>query len=182
MNRVGKLAIPGFLLALAALLGNAVIAVRNTKQSQDRDVWVQHTQAVLTALESLQASVSDAATAQRGYLITGEETYLPPYRQAVASHEQQLDELLRLTRDSADQQSRLRTLRVQLDRAFAALAEGMAATAVTGNSVQATRVAAVDHSRAALDEVRHTINDARAQEQHLLTERVADAQHSFHRT
>ena len=44
---------------------------------------VSHTNAVLGQLESVLSSLTDAETAQRGYLLTGQAAYLDPYRGAV---------------------------------------------------------------------------------------------------
>ncbi len=48
-----------------------------TRQAEDAQ-WVAHTRQVLATLAELLANVTDAETGQRGYVITGEESYLAP--------------------------------------------------------------------------------------------------------
>ena len=52
----------------------------------------------------------DAETGQRGYLLSGEEPYLEPYRAALAQLDQILKRLRSLTADNAPQQRRLDAL------------------------------------------------------------------------
>jgi CHASE3 domain sensor protein len=48
-------------------------------------------------LEEMLSNVKDAETGQRGYLLTGQESYLAPYREAAARFESELNELRRLS-------------------------------------------------------------------------------------
>ena len=45
--------------------------------------WLVHTHEVIGHLELLQSKLEDAETGQRGYLLTGSEEYLEPYRDAL---------------------------------------------------------------------------------------------------
>src|SRR3954447_1929908 len=97
----------GFVLAiLSMLLVGAVtlISLQNRTESRER---VAHSVAVVGGLERLQARIVAAETGQRGYLLTGEESYLDPYVSAnseVASGQQELRKLLA---DSPEQLQRL---------------------------------------------------------------------------
>jgi len=69
--------------------------------------WVEHTHQVLGSLELLLAAATDSETAERGYVITGDEEYLEPYRQAAAVIDSQMRHLRELTADNRGQQQRL---------------------------------------------------------------------------
>ena len=56
------------------------------------------------------ASSSDAETGQRGYLLTGDETYLEPYRAAIKNVDQTVARLKNLTSDNPNQQKRIQAL------------------------------------------------------------------------
>jgi CHASE3 domain sensor protein len=53
-------------------------------------------QARLNTLESSLSTLKDAETGQRGYLITGDETYLQPYNEGIAGIDQGLRDLRKL--------------------------------------------------------------------------------------
>ena len=55
--------------------------------------------------------VKDAESGQRGYLLTGRDEYLEPYRAAGAEMDSNLDRLRLLTSDNPAQQARITDLR-----------------------------------------------------------------------
>ena len=57
------------------------------------------------------SSLKDAETGQRGYLLTGDDTYLQPYNLSLGAMERNMARLKELTNDSAVQ----RRLVVQID-------------------------------------------------------------------
>lgn len=62
--------------------------------------------------EELLSAIKDAETGQRGFLLTGQDRYLEPYRQALAKIDSELEALTNATaRNRAEQQQRLQTLR-----------------------------------------------------------------------
>ena len=81
------------------------VSVVRLKENATR---VEHTHEVLSSLELLLAAATDSETAERGYVITGDEGYLEPYRQAGAVVDGQTKRLRELTADNrAQQQARL---------------------------------------------------------------------------
>ncbi len=90
MSIARKLAL-GFALGplILALIGG--VAYVNTTELQATARWVTHTYQVLDTSSSLLTRLSDAETGQRGYLLTGEERYLEPYRSALDQIEKNLD-------------------------------------------------------------------------------------------
>lgn len=57
--------------------------------------------------------IKDAETGQRGYLLTGDKSYLEPYNQATAEIDRYIKQLQELTRDNANQQGRIAILKPQ---------------------------------------------------------------------
>ncbi len=69
-------------MVLAALIANAAIAYLNIARLQRNSQLVEQQHQVLEALRSLMAVLVDAETGQRGYLLTGEPSFLAPYESA----------------------------------------------------------------------------------------------------
>ena len=63
-------------LALLALAGNAIVSVQNTRHLVVREDWVEHTQTVMTQVETIFADATNAVAAQRAYLLTNDESRL----------------------------------------------------------------------------------------------------------
>jgi len=108
---VGAALSGAFVLALAALLvigGSAYLRIGSLVRDREP---VEHTHTVLDEVDALLGSLKDAETGQRGYVITGRDSYLNPYLQALPDIEQELESLRELTRDEPGQ----RELVAQLD-------------------------------------------------------------------
>jgi len=99
----------GLLLTVLAINGSFM---RRQVGVQNRDdAWVIHTKQILFEAEQTESLLKDAETGQRGYLYTGDPTYLAPYSSAVARIEPHIDNLGRLTADNPRQQERIVRLR-----------------------------------------------------------------------
>lgn len=82
---VGKWATVGFALMIVALLVSGWLSYRNIHQLSVNESWVIHTYEVLGDCEKMLSTLSDAEAGQRGYLITGESSFMRPYRNATVS-------------------------------------------------------------------------------------------------
>ena len=51
----------------------------------ENDAWVAHSHQVRTELADLLSELKDAETGQRGYVITGDDSYLEPYQAALGT-------------------------------------------------------------------------------------------------
>jgi len=97
----------GFTFALACLAVIGVVSYLSVVRLKENAAWVEHTHEVLSSLELLLAAATDSETAERGYVITGDQSYLEPYRQAAAVVDGQTRHLRELTADNRAQQQRL---------------------------------------------------------------------------
>lgn len=80
------------------------------RQVAESDFWVDHTREVINTNEQLLSDVKDAESAERGYIITGDEGYLEPYRSASVDSQASIEKLLQLTKDNLSQQERVADL------------------------------------------------------------------------
>src|SRR5438445_6599739 len=86
------------------------LSYRNGRGFVETSEWVSHTHEVLQELEATLAAVANAQTTVRGYIITGEDTFLEPYHTAVREVREHLRRLRFLTADNPVQQRRLAAL------------------------------------------------------------------------
>jgi CheY-like chemotaxis protein len=105
-----RLVLAGFVMATAILLFVGWQSYRNTARFAEASEWRDHTYKVLGNLEETVARLVDAETGQRGYLLTGEEAYLEPYREAIKDIDRTIGDLKNLTSDNPNQQKRIRIL------------------------------------------------------------------------
>jgi len=73
------------------------------QRSRAADASVQHTEAVLRALRIYSGEIIQAETGQRGFLLTGQDEYLAPYNAVLANNQAQLQGLMSLINDPAEQ-------------------------------------------------------------------------------
>jgi PAS domain S-box-containing protein len=97
----------GFAFALACLGVVGLVSYLSVVRLNENAAWVAHTHEVLSRLESLIAGATDSETAERGYVITGDESYLEPYQKSAALVEDQAQRLRELTADNPAQTQRL---------------------------------------------------------------------------
>jgi CHASE3 domain sensor protein len=105
-----RLSIVGFALAAVLLVVAGGAAYHRLVELREANREVEHTLAVQTNLARVLSLVTDAETGQRGFLLTGDASYLEPYDTASARLPQQLEQIRRLTRDNPRQQERIATL------------------------------------------------------------------------
>jgi PAS domain S-box-containing protein len=97
----------GFVIALACLGVVVVISYFSLIRLNENAAWVEHTHEVLGRLQSLLGAITDSESAERGYVITGDESYLEPYRQSAQIVEVQERRLHELMADNGPQQQRI---------------------------------------------------------------------------
>src|SRR5260370_39130770 len=106
-----RLVLAGFVMATAILVFVGWQSYRNTERSSEASEGRKHTYEVLRNLDETVARLVDAETGQRGYLLTGEEAYLEPYRAAIKNIDQMIGNLKRLTSHNTNEQKRLHSFK-----------------------------------------------------------------------
>src|SRR5262245_41284605 len=127
-RRVGA----GFTLAGLVLVTLAAVGHQSTERLIDNNRWVDHTHQVRTVLADLLSLVKDLETGQRGYVISGDERFLEPYRTALSGIGPSLQQLRHLTADNANQQRRLDRLAPIVDTKLDELKRTIALRASAG--------------------------------------------------
>jgi len=107
IQKAGWLAAAALILLIASIVifSREFIAMRESARSA-----VGETRQIVTALATLQQTVTDAETDQRGYILTGDSVYLEPFAEARRLVPGQLAMLRDLMRSMPDRQARLADL------------------------------------------------------------------------
>jgi PAS domain S-box-containing protein len=101
-----------FLVAALLLLGGLGLLVNLLDRQQNDQAWVEHTYQVIDQLKAVEAYLADAETGTRGYVATGNRSFLQPYYQTLPRLATTLQTLPRLVADNPAQRRRV----LQLDR------------------------------------------------------------------
>jgi methyl-accepting chemotaxis protein len=165
----------GYALALAILLVIGVVSYRNMVAFSNSVEWVTHSLQVRDKLGELLTKLTDAETGQRGYVITGEERYLEPYRSASQTVTQEMNDLLKLTADNSSQQQRLDALGPLIADKFDELRETIDLRKNKGFEA-ALKMVLTDRGKQKMDEIRKVIGDMTDEENQLLKQRSGDEQ------
>jgi signal transduction histidine kinase/DNA-binding response OmpR family regulator/CHASE3 domain sensor protein len=158
---------PSLIALIAAVVAVVVIAVLSYRALAARAVAAEaiaHTNEVQDQLHHFLSAVKDTEAGQRGYLLTGVEAYLDPYRLAIKAIDNELAALRRLTADSALQQRRLDLLQPLIASKLEELAQTIALER-NGDHAAALALVRSDRGRDMMDRVRQLIEAMLATEQ-----------------
>jgi methyl-accepting chemotaxis protein len=161
----------GFGLAGLVLLVIAAIGYRTTSILIENDARVTHSYEVQGKLNDLISELKDAETGQRGFIITGQDSYLEPYQSALGEIRSTLDSAKALTVDNPDQQRRLNALAPIIDVKLAELKETIDLRRSSGFDA-AFKVVTNNSGKAAMDKIRAIVGEAIGEENDLLAQRA----------
>ena len=130
----------GFVAAFLLLAVNAAVSYIALDELIAADRLVAKSEQAIRLLGELRASLIDAETGQRGFLITGEEHYLEPYLSARPVITTKLKELARLTANDTEESARVAALEPLIGKKFEELNGAIAARREQG-SLYAARAA-----------------------------------------
>ncbi|ATB37614.1 histidine protein kinase AsgD [Cystobacter fuscus] len=175
LQPAGLALVASLLLALLLWASN-----RSWRSLIEADSWVKHTQDIQLATERLQSILVDAETGQRGFLVTGNESYLTPYRHALDRYRAALSEVKQLADYSPAQRQRVERLQPLVRTKMEELARTIHLRRQAGGQEAALAIVRTDLGRRTMDEVRGVLQEMNQEERHLLTVLAAQAQHRGH--
>jgi PAS domain S-box-containing protein len=168
----------GFLTVTAILVAAHVIGLASLREVHEAGGAVAHSQAVRGGLEALLATLADAETGARGFVITGAPEYLEPYERARTAIAAQVASLRVLFADNVDQIADLDRLSAKADRTFEQLADAVRRRRESGFAAAQAEVAD-QVGRRSMDETRVIVARMEAREDALLAERTAKTATSY---
>ena len=148
--------------------------------SESRDRLI-HTYDVIQRLQRTLSVMQDGETGQRGYILTGRDSYLEPFYEAVDKARHQINNLSELTADNPNQQKRLAELQSLIEKKFEELQETISLRKEKGFEA-ALQVVLAGKGKALMDNIREIMGQMQDEEESLLKLREKNLQvEIFHR-
>lgn len=169
---VGTKIAVGFAIVLIIFVIVGAVAYRSVGRQTETANAVTHSYAVENELTQLLGSLQDAETGQRGYLITGTDSYLAPYTAALPEIEQHRAELSRLVADNPDQLAHLDALGPLITQKLSELQQTIDLRR-TRDFASAQAIVMTDRGKNAMDAIRGVLQEMHTAEENILKARAA---------
>ena len=170
----------GLSLLLFVMIG--VVALLNMLKMVSTADMVGHTHQVLGELDRLLSRLQDAEIGQRGYLLTTDEAYLAPYKNAIETIPNHTETLRTLTLDNPIQTRRIDDkLKPLVKEKLAELKETIDLHK-SSTPEKALTLVKTDRGKKAMDAIREVVADLQGEENRLLADRDKAAKSSAQAT
>ena len=170
-----------FGVAILMLLVVGAISYRGMGVSDESYLWVRHTHDVLENLQDLLSAMQAAESSYRGFVITGDERFLQPYRDSVARSQQEETIIRSLTVDNPVEQLHVSTLEKLADQKIRYAETVIVLRRTEGLEAAAASIRSGEGQRM-MDEYGGAIRDMRDEELRLLVLRDADSKRRLRQT
>ena len=148
----------GLALALMLVVATSVLSFRSIQGSVATAEKLAHTVALIERLQTLLSNLKDAETGQRGYLLTGAESYLEPYTNVQALVPGNLADLRAAFASSPQQAPRIQAIEALTNERLDVLRQGIAARR-SGDGAGALAIMQSDRGKLAMDRIRAIVSD-----------------------
>ena len=170
-NRIVEAAVA--LAILVGVMGGFLIFNQVAVLGRDRD-WAAHSRTVMEVSQQLQAAIQSAENAERGYLITGQDSDLSRYDRAVAALPSLEGRLAQLVADNPAQAAQVSAFVAAVERRRA-ITERTVAAAKSGDLAGAQAMVRAGEGRAEMDDTHARAAAVDGLESQLLADRSASA-------
>jgi len=164
----------GFLLAVTAVAIIALLSYQSLQATTATAANLTQTIEVLGRLESLLSTVVDAETGQRGFLLTGEESYLAPYTDAKDALPEEIKSMRALLVNRPEQRRRLDALESLASLKMAEL-DSTVTLRRAGKSDAALAVVRTDRGKIYMDRIRAAASEMESAERQLLAQHAEES-------
>jgi PAS domain S-box-containing protein len=171
----------GFAVALAFLLLTGVTAWWSEQRNAETFRSVEHTYQVLDQFETTLVEMLNTETEGRGFVLSGDETFLQPQQAGIAAVQESLAAAKRLTQDNPDQQRRLAILEPLIQKKTS-IANEVIKLRRSGDTAGVLHLIATGQGQQTMDEIRKLIGEMENAEEQALQQRTARAQVLSHMT
>ena len=170
--------IAGFALLILLLIGNSLLTKRQLDVQLANERWVFHTRQILYELQQTETLLVDAETGQRGYLLTGDPSYLDPYNRAITQVDGHISNLARITSDNPAEQANAAQLGIVVHKKLGELTDTIDLYRA-GKPDQARAIVLSGRGKADMDHIRRVIAAMQQEETGLYGIRTADYERSI---
>lgn len=160
----------GFAASIVALLSMGWLLYSSSQEFVHTERLVSHTHEVIADLETGLATLSDAESSQRAFLLTGDKSFLDDCRASQKKISGWTDHLRALTADNSEQQQNIRQLETLVQQRLSAMNSIIELRQQKGLEVAAADVVTRNGS-ALMEQIHQTIANMRSVEIRLLNAR-----------
>lgn len=171
----GKKMTLGFGLSFVLLIIVGALSYRGVEILTRTSYMVAHTHQSLDHVNSLLSLLKDAETGQRGFLLTGDDAYLDPYRTAVTDIPLLLGELRSLVSDNPNQQRRLNSATPLVETLLKLHKDRIDMRRQSGEEA-ALRLVRLGEGKRQMDELRRLFGQMEEEERSLLKQRADEVE------
>jgi CheY-like chemotaxis protein/signal transduction histidine kinase/CHASE3 domain sensor protein len=164
----------GFLLAVAAVTIIALLSYQSLQTTTATAANLTQTVEVLGRLESLLSTLIDAETGQRGFLLTGEESYLAPYTDAKDALPDEIKSMRALLVNRPEQRRRLDALESLANLKMAEL-ESTVAARRAGKPEAALAIVRSERGKIYMDRIRAAESEMEVAERQAVVQRAGES-------
>jgi len=172
---IGRMLFAGFGLAGLTLLIVAFVGYRNITALIDNDRQVDHSHQVQSDLTLVLSVMKDAETGQRGFLLTGDDTYLDSYEAALRTVADVYQATLEVTADNPTQQNRVTAMKPLMDAKLALIKQTIETRRSQGFDA-ALKIVQTNTGKLEMEQIRGLVADATRAETELLKKRAEEAE------
>jgi CheY-like chemotaxis protein/signal transduction histidine kinase/CHASE3 domain sensor protein len=167
----------GFLLAVLAVVLIALLSYQSLQATTNTARNLAQSLEVLRRLQSLFSTLKDAETGQRGFLLTGEESYLTPYTDAKDALPNEFKALRALLVNRPEQARRLDALENLANLKMTEL-ESTVAARRAGHADASLAVVRTDRGKLYMDRIRDAVSDMEGIEQQSIERRGRESENA----
>ncbi len=171
----------GFGTALAILIFVGVLSYRSMVQSDEDRQWVTHTHQVLEQVDAVESGMLSAETGERGFILTGEESFLDPYNNAFANMNGDVTKLRHLTSDNPVQQQAMDRVEPLISERMGMLRDRVELRRHEG-LVAGAEIVSLGPGKQYMEKIRSQLAEMKQVENRLLIQRTAEAAKSLRST
>ena len=174
-SRRSYFAWPVKLLVIVLLIAGAWLSINRIQNFETKFQSIDHTRQVMIKADDVLSAVEDAETGQRGYIITGDRSFLDPYQTSQAAVNKLLNDLAALVANNPEQVARVaearRLTRAKMDE----LAETVA-IADEGHFSDAAARVRNGTGKGYMESLRAVLDEISAREEALLAQHQRELQ------
>lgn len=143
--------------------------------------WVEHTHVVVHELDGVLSGMRELESGGRGYVVTGDPTFLEGRAAVARQLTGRLTQLRALVRDNPRQLERVGRLEQQVREKRTFIDENVSLRQAGQRAAVEQRISSM-RGKQLMDELRQTVSELELEENRLLQQRSSDARHTQHET
>jgi len=176
--RITKFTYVGFYTALVVLIFLSIFSFLSFKQNNENDQWVKQTYNVMHTSSQLWSTVKDAESSQRGYIITGDSSYL----ELLHASSKQRDSLLKSLKFAVQKKTLQNNRIFKIDKLIQTRYDCITANIALRQKKGVTAIQAINlgYGRVVMDSLRENFKKFDQEEARLLKEQSLKKEKSFH--